>query len=152
MNNKKNNSSNLIYTFLILFFIILLIIIIIGIISKFSKIDDIESEMHEYTILTPIKDQNTNMNNCLEGCVRGTCKKTKTKSKNSCKYDFQCQYCNDLKTNMFYVNYDNEREILPVYEEEHKLTSKQKSRLNESITNNNIYIKELNNRIKMMNS
>ena len=150
MNNKKNNSSNLIYTFLILFFIILLIIIIIGIISKFSKIDDIESEMHEYTILTPFKHENTNMNNCLEGCVRGACKKIN--SKNSCKYDFQCQYCNDLKTNMFYVNYDDEREIVPVYEEEHKLTSKQKNRLNESITNNNIYIKELNAKIKMMNS
>jgi hypothetical protein len=150
MNNKKNNSNSLIYTFLILFFIIILIIVIIVIISKFSKIDDVESEMHEYTILTPIKDKSTNMNNCLEGCVRGTC--NKTNSKDSCKYDFQCQYCNDLKTSMFYVNYDNEREIIPVYEEEDKLTNKQKNKLNESIINNNIYIKQLNDKIKMMNS
>ena len=106
--------------------------------------------MHEYTILTPIKDRTPYMNNCLKGCVRGTCKKVNLP--NSCKYDFQCQYCNDLKTDMFYVNYDNEREIIPVYEEEHKLTIKQKDKLNESIKNNNIYIKELNNKIKMMNS
>jgi hypothetical protein len=104
----------------------------------------------EYEVLTPIKGYGINMNYCLNGCIRGTCKKSNLQ--NSCKYDFQCNYCQDRKTNMFYVDFNNEKEIVPLYEEESKLTKNQKDLLNDSIDKNNKYINELNKRIKIMNS
>jgi hypothetical protein len=137
------------YTILILIGIILFVIIFIGLIVKFSTI--FKDQHTQYQVMMPLKGGAQNMNPCLPGCIRGTCN-TSAKLKNNCKYDFQCQYCQDKKTDMFYVNFDNEREILPIYEEEGKLNLTQTQLLNKSIDKNNKYIDLLNSKIMMMNS
>ena len=146
------DKNNILFSILIVVIIIGIIMIIILLLSKFSNIDKIDDEMHSYYVQTPVRAEGKNMNYCLPGCVRGNCKKNNVK--NSCKYDFQCQYCQDKNTNMFYVNFDNERTIVPIYEEErsNKLNQKQESELNKTIKNNNIYITQLNNKIDMLNS
>jgi hypothetical protein len=118
----------------------------------FAKLtNNIDSGFKEYTVINnPLKDKSKDMNYCLPGCVRGSCKPNN--QKNSCKYGFQCQYCQDLKTNMFYVDFNDEREIIPLYEEDKKLNYRQKNRLNESIEKNNKYIELLNKKIMLMNS
>ena len=102
-------------------------------------------------VLTPIKGNAKNMNYCLPGCVRGSCN-IKNKYKKSCKYDFQCSYCQDKNTNMFYVNYDDaiKKEILPIYEEEN-LNYDQTRVLNKEIIKNNKYIDKINDEIEIMN-
>jgi hypothetical protein len=153
-----NNNNNYIYSGIIFIVIIIFILIMILLYSKFAHLENIEDEMLSYEVLTPIKGNGKNMNYCLKGCVRGTCgrknnKNNKNNSNNNlCKYDFQCQYCQDKKTNMFYVNFDDERNIVPLYEEESILNNNQKNLLNNSIIKNNIYINQLNNKIKIMNS
>ena len=145
------NKNNAIFSVLVVIIIIVIIISIMLLLSKFSSDNnDNNDEMLSYYVQTPIKDDGENMNYCLEGCIRGTCKKSNLK--NSCKNDFQCQYCQDKKTNMFYVNFDNEREIVPLYEEDNKLNEEEKLLLNESIKKNNIYIDQLNHRIEILNS
>ena len=141
---------NILYSFLILLAIIVLIFLLCALIKKFSPFNKIDEEMHEYDILTPLKDKGKYMNPCPVGCIRGTC--DKKKNKNNCKYDFQCQYCDDSKTQMFYVNFDEERHIVPLYQEEHKLSNNQTDDLNSTIKNNNEYIRKLNISIRKMNS
>ena len=156
-----NNKPNITYILSIILIFLILCGILILIIRKFNT-SIINTGMKSYSVLTPIKGNGENMNYCLPGCVRGECNKSNIvyeeieseDSLNKCKYDFQCQYCQDKKTNMFYVNFDKEREILPIYaeEEEHKLTYNQEIRLNNDINKNNKYINELNKKIKLMNS
>jgi hypothetical protein len=99
----------------------------------------------------PIKgDSSKDMNYCLDGCVRGACKLSSNNPK-SCKYDFQCEYCQDKDTNMFYVDFNQEREILPLYEEQKNLNYSQDQLLNDQIEENNEYIKKLNKQIRIDN-
>jgi len=102
----------------------------------------------DYDIQTPLQGDAKHMNLCPSGCYRGFCKK----GTGQCKYDFQCEYCADKTTNTFYVEFDNDREILPLYEEQKKMNNSQKNTLNEMIEKNNHYINELNLRIGLMNS
>jgi hypothetical protein len=145
MNNNKNG-INYFYALLLFIGLIILILIFIKIYYTFNVVDD--SGMKSYNILTPIHGDGKNMNLCPKGCIRGAC----NKKMGGCNYDFQCQYCNDQKTNMFFVDMNDERQIIPLYEEEEKLNSNQKNRLNESISKNNEYIEILNKKIMMMNS
>jgi hypothetical protein len=144
--------DNILFTIGLIILLLIMIILIILLLSKYSNLDILESEENNvYYVQTPAHADGKNMNYCLSGCVRGTCKKSN--NKNSCKYDFQCQYCQDNKTNMFYVNFDDERRIVPLYEEEEGvLNNSQENLLNDSIKENNIYIGQLNNKIKIMNS
>lgn len=136
-------------TIIIIIFVILFVILFIAMFAKL--VSEVNNGMQQYQVLNlPLKDKSQDMNYCLPGCVRGSC--NPNNSKNSCKYGFQCQYCQDRKTNMFYVDFNDEREIVPLYEEENKLNYKQKNRLNQSIEKNNEYIKLLNDKIKIMNS
>ena len=139
--------NNLLYSFIALFLIIILITILSFIIYKFSPINHIDSEMHEYEVSLPLTGNGNNMNLCPSGCVRGTCVKGK-----KCTYDFQCQYCYDQKTKMFYANFDQARNILPVLQEEKRLSVLQKDDLNIMIDDNNKYIKKLNTQIRKINS
>lgn len=82
--------NNILQSFLIFIGVIIIIIIISEI---FIHNKSLEQEMKIYDIHTP-------MNYCPDGCNRGICNKDSKK----CKYDFQCQYCKDKTTNMFYVN------------------------------------------------
>lgn len=148
MNNNKNG-SNYFYALLLFIGLIILILIFIKIYYTFNVVGVVDdSEMKSYNILTPIHGDGKNMNLCPKGCIRGAC----NKKMGGCNYDFQCQYCNDQKTNMFFVDMNDERQIIPLYEEEEKLNSNQKNRLNESISKNNEYIEILNKKIMMMNS
>jgi len=145
------NNKNYIYSGVIFIVIVIFILIMVLLYSKFAHLENIDDEMLSYQVLTPIKSNAKNMNYCLDGCVRGACNKKNSK-KNSCNFDFQCQYCQDKKTNMFYVNFDDEKNIVPLYEEESLLNDDQKILLNKAIKKNNIYIDQLNSRIKIMNS
>lgn len=150
MNNKnsKNSKNNILYNLLIFIGIIVIIIIIVQIYFKFTNHSDLESKMKEYNVQLPIKDDAKNMNNCPQGCIRGAC----NKKVGGCSYDFQCQYCRDNKTSMFFVDMNDERPIQALLEEEEKLNTAQKNRLNEEIEKNNQYIELLNKKIVMMNS
>lgn len=149
MNSKK---SNMLYVIFIFIIIILIVIGIVQLYSKFSKSTTFTSEsdksMGIYDVQMPIKGNGQNMNNCLKGCVRGSC----NKSEKGCKYDFQCQYCQDTKSNMFYVEFNDERHILPLYQEEEQLSALQDMKLNKMIMKNNQYIDLLNQKIIKMNS
>lgn len=150
INNKKLNILNTLSTlntFIILIIIIILICIIAVFFIKFSKMRS-DKPSEEYDILTPLKGNAKNMNLCPSGCSLGACQK----GIGQCKYDFQCEYCADKNTNTFYVEFDNDREILPLYEEEKHMNNGQKNTLNEMIHKNNNYINELNKRIVMVNS
>jgi hypothetical protein len=138
--------------FLILILIIIFIIIFIGLFVKLSF--PIENDVKEYSVIKT--GDAKNMNLCPIGCSRGACKKIKlneSKSNNYCKYNFQCNYCQDRVTNQFYVHPDvnNEKQILPIYEESKHLVISQKDLLNEAIKKNNDYIIELNNKIRKNN-
>jgi hypothetical protein len=153
MNNTKSSKNNIILSTFVLLFFLALISILIYFLKKYANNDRI-SGMKEYKIADsdvklPLKGNGKNMNTCLPGCIRGVCS---GKGGNNCKYDFQCQYCQDVKTNMFYVNFDNEREIVPLYQEEKNLTLPQKNLLNNEIKKNNEYIHKLNERIKLIES
>jgi hypothetical protein len=143
---------NILYTFIILLLIIISISVIIKLFSKFNIDKNKKSGLYKYDVLTPIKGNAKNMNYCLSGCVRGSCNR-RNKDKNSCKYDFQCSYCQDKNTNMFYINYDDmaKKEILPIYEEK-KLDSNETTYINKEIIKNNKYIDKINERIKIINS
>jgi hypothetical protein len=137
--------------------LVLIILFIILFIALFVKLTfPIENEEKSYSI---IKSGNgKNMNLCPNGCSRGLCNKLVNEELNSgenyCKFNFQCNYCQDRITNRFYVNPDmsNEKEILPIYEESKNLVISQKDMLNEAIEKNNDYIINLNKRIINMNS
>ena len=158
---ESNNKPTVVYILSIILIFLILFVILILIIRKFNT-SIINTGAKSYSVLSPIKGNGANMDYCPPKCVRGQCNTSKVVNKgiesedssNKCKYDFQCQYCQDKKTNMFYVNFDKEREILPIYaeEEEHKLTYNQELRLNNDIKTNNKYIGELNKKIKLMNS
>jgi len=119
-----------------------------------------------YTELIIKKDKNTriydfnkgtnaskNLDLCKRGCVRGVCKNNKNNSnlKGFCKYDFQCNYCKDRKTNQFYVDLTNYEEVLPDYNIQEELSKNQSEDLNNEINDNNDYIDELNNKIRKYN-
>ena len=136
-------------TIIIIIFVILFVILFITLFAKL--VSETNYGFHQYQVLNlPLKDKSQDMNYCLSGCVRGSC--NPNNSKNSCKYGFQCQYCQDRKTDMFYVDFNDEREIVPLYEEESKLNYNQKIKLNQSIEKNNQYIQLLNDKIKILNS
>lgn len=137
----------MLYQLIILLFVIIFVITFIIIFTKFTN-----NNMIEYEVLLPYKGNGKNMNYCLPGCIRGVCKKINNYNNNKCKYNFQCQYCQDKVTNMFYVDSNNEKKILPLYEEEKNYNNNEKDILNELILNNNKYINELNNKIKLLNS
>ncbi len=145
--------KQLIILLLIIFFIILFI-------ALFIKLTyPIDQDIREYDI---IKTGNgRNMKLCPKGCIRGTCNlntnntdQNNINKNNNCKYDFQCQYCQDTKTNNFYVsaNMNHEKNILPVYKEEKHMILTQKDLLNDEIKKNNEYIININKHIQKINS
>jgi len=135
-----------------LIILVLIVILVIICIAIFAKFTNNNSDILSYKVLMPIKgDASKDMNYCLNGCVRGRCKIPSNKP-NTCKYDFQCEYCQDKDTNMFYVDFNKEREILPLYEEQKNLNYSQDQLLNHEIEENNEYIKKLNKQIKIDNN
>ena len=90
---------------------------------------------------------------CPKGCVRGVCNKSSSdEDKDSCKYDFQCDYCKDNKTDQFYIDLNNNREIIPLYYTSKNMDKDDIYKLNDMINKNNKYIQALDEKIKIMNS
>ena len=142
--NKKYNSS-----FIIKFLsITILIIFTFNLIGIFNN--GFEKKRNFPKVIT---NASKNLDLCKKGCVRGVCKNNKNNSnlKNSCKYDFQCNYCKDRKTNQFYVDLTNYEEVLPDYNIQEELSKNQSEDLNNEINDNNDYIDELNNKIRKYN-
>jgi hypothetical protein len=148
MNNSKNINNN---TFSIIISILILIGLILFIIYYYSPIIKIDNKIHQYDVHN-LTGTSNNMLSCPNGCVRGVCNNKKNNNKLSCNYDFNCQYCIDKNTKNFYVNFSNERNIIPILEEEKNLNLSQKTLLNNYIQENNNYIKELNTEIKNYNN
>jgi len=145
---KNNNKSNIIITIIILFSLLIFILIIVLLYSKINNnILDPSKKVYD---IEPAKGNGRNLNMCQPGCIRGIC--NKTNKIDSCKYDFQCNMCQDRITNMFYINSNKEKYIKPIYEESKNLNYSQTKSLDKEIDKNNIYIKDLNNLIKKLNS
>lgn len=146
---KKNNDKyNIIFSIIILFSLLIFIFIIVLLYSKINNyiLDPIKKAYN----IEPAKGNAKNLNICQPGCIRGIC--NKTKDINSCKYDFECNMCQDRITNMFYINSNKEKYIKPIYEESKNLNYTQAKSLDKEIDENNIYIKDLNNLIRKLNS
>ena len=150
--NNNIQKNNLIANISIFVILILLLVFIGNYIIKVVKEKE-DAELKKYKITMPVKGNGQNMNKCPFGCIRGACahKNNNNKLSHMCTFDYQCQYCNDRKTNMFYVSgdYEYDKEINPKYAEHQKPT--ELDNLNKSIKNNNKYIDELNTSIKKMN-
>lgn len=155
--NKKNTGidSRIIVIILscILFLFVFYILIFKIVPSPSNK------EIKTYNIVLPMHSDAKNKNLCPYNCVRGNCNlsipyqkdKEKNQTKTKCKHDYQCNYCKDPKTNQFYVNNYQEKQIIHELEEEPRLTPIQKHILNDDIKGYNEYIHKLNNKIKKVN-
>ncbi len=141
---------------IVLGIIIILICIILYILFDLIKEKLREYEkIKEYEIKMPKKGDGKNFLYCPKGCDRGVCKDKKqgeNRVKDHCQFDFQCQYCEDRNTHMFYVggNFENERDILPTYTQP-KIQLSDYEKLNKRIDENNQYIQQLNKNIKKEN-
>lgn len=142
--------SNIGLTIVLFILIIIVIFIIVIIFAKIHAIYNPYKGILEYNIQMPYKYNGRGMNFCLPGCVRGVCDMSSS-ADNACNYNFQCSKCQDRSTNMFYANFNNEREIIPIYEEEETLTYNEAKVLNKAIVKNNKYINLLNNKIEILN-
>lgn len=146
-NNKINSISNKIIN--IFFYAITIIIILLGVyylVHKTNLIIPKYNEINTYSIeQIPKGVSSKNMDICRLGCVRGRCKHQNID--NGCKYDFQCSYCKDKRTNQFYVDLTNYKDLQPIYDEQKKISRSQTEDLNELIQENNEYIDELNEKI-----
>ncbi len=134
--------------FVTILLLLVVIIIVIMIISFFAKIT---TDNYMKDIMMPIQGKSFGLKDCPKGCIRGTCN-GKGDGNKSCKYDFQCDYCKDKKTGMFYVDFDNDREILPLYDESKNMNKDDIHKLNDMINKNNDYIKKLDEKIEMINN
>jgi hypothetical protein len=110
-----------------------------------------QQTMKKYDIVLPYNTNGLNAVKCPPGCVRGRCDLNSSPKYNSCKYDFQCNYCNNKPTNTMYVNLNNNRKIEPLYKESNNLSNKQKKTLNNEINDYNDYIKKLNETVLLVN-
>lgn len=128
--------------------IIFFIIIVIGIIFIFLKPKNNDNKYH---IKLPYSENGLNTLNCPAGCNRGRCDFKNQNKKNHCKYDFQCNYCNNKNTNMMYIDPNNNRKLIPVYEESQNLTKNQKGKLNNSINEYNNDIEKINKTVSYVN-
>lgn len=133
----------------VIFVFLVLIIILLSylIINKTTWIVNYKGKK-EYNFLYPNSFIANNIDQCPSGCVRGVC--NDNNNIGNCTNDYQCSYCADEETNMFYVDFDNRQEILYKY---NKNSSNKKTKsLNEKIEENNNYISDLNVHIKDINS
>jgi len=131
----ENQTILMIIVFVFIIFICLFTVSFV--INKIVK-RRVDEDWNKYYYI-PFHKDGKNMNLCVSGCVRGICKEG-----GKCKRDEECQFCQDNKTNQFYVYGDRNEEIKPIYEENY-------SELNKVILKNNSYITKLNKSIHKIN-
>lgn len=153
--NKKNtgiDSRIIVIILACLVFLFVFYILIFKIVPYPSN-----KEIKTYNIELPMHADAKNKNLCPYNCVRGNCnlsnivQEEDEPGERKCKHDYQCNYCKDPKTNQFYVNNYQEKEIIHELEEEPRLTPIQKHILNDDINGYNEYIHKLNDKIKKVN-
>ena len=151
-NRKVNNQigSKIFNMFIIVIIIILLFFIMYYITNHTNMFGKVESKTREYQI-TKGNVASPYLDICKKGCVRGVCRTKNSNSKEFCKYDFQCNYCKDRKSDNFYVDLTNYEEVLPDYDLQEELSPKQQNELNYEISENNEYIEDLNDKIRKYN-
>jgi len=155
--NKKNtniDSRIIVIILACLVFLFVFYILIFKIVpSNLNK----EKEIKTYNIELPMHADAKNKNLCPYNCVRGNCNLSNIVQKENeqggkrCKHDYQCNYCKDPKTNQFYVNNYQEKQIIYELEEEPHSTPIQKHILNDHINGYNEYIHKLNDKIQKVN-
>lgn len=156
LNNKTSGNgnkkiSNKIFNIFIIVLIIILILFIIYYLTNYTNLfGKVENETREYQLIKG-NSASPDLDLCKKGCYRGVCRTKKSKSNELCKYDFQCNYCKDRKSNSFYVDLTNYEEVLPDYDVQDELSPKQQSDLNYEISENNEYIEDLNEKIREYN-
>lgn len=138
---------NSIKYFIFIFLVLIIILLTYLIINKTNLIVNYKGKK-EYNFTYPKSFIAENIDQCPAGCIRGVC--NVNDKVGNCLNDYQCSYCADEETNMFYVDFENRGEILHEY---NKSTDNNKTKtLNEKIKENNEYIYDLNNHIKDINS
>lgn len=147
-NNNTQKSNKIINLIIISFLIIILLIGIYYIINKTNLIIHHEKDVNTYK-MGKGNYASKYLDLCKKGCVRGTCKKSD--EKDSCKYDFQCNYCKDRDSSQFYVDLTNYEEVLPDYDLQEELSKNQSEDLNDEIKKNNEYIDDINKKIREYN-
>ena len=130
-----------------IFLVIIIILLSYLIITKTELLVDYKG-MKQYNFLYPKSFIAKNIDKCPPGCVRGVC--SVNNNLGNCQNDFQCSYCADEETNMFYVDFDNRGNILNNYDK--NTNNKQTLTLNDQIEESNDYINDLNIHIRDINS
>ena len=148
MNNQSNDK---ILNLFVIVLILLSVFYIIYYLVNFTTI--FKNSNNNVKIYNYIKGNNASkdLDLCKKGCQRGVCKIKNSNNKHFCKYDFQCNYCKDRKTNNFYVDLTNYEEVLPDYDVQDELSINQSEDLNDEIKKNNDYIDDLNDKIRKYN-
>jgi hypothetical protein len=154
VNTKANsifdNPLHFVISIIILFLVMVVIYIFIRLIQQTMKQNQM---IKKYEIVMPRQGDGRNFIKCPIGCHRGVCvDKNKEGKIGFCQFDFQCQYCEDGATGQFYVggNYENEKKIIPTYEQK-VVRDDDMDRLNKDIETNNEYVKKLNEEIQKEN-
>lgn len=148
MNNQSNDK---ILNLFVIVLILLSVFYIIYYLVNFTTI--FKNSNNNVKIYNYVKGNKASehLDLCKRGCKRGVCKTKNSKNKHFCKYDFQCNYCKDRKTNNFYVDLTNYEEVLPDYDVQDELSNNQSEDLNDEIRKNNDYIDDLNDKIRKYN-
>lgn len=147
---NKNITHKIFNLLFFVFFVIIILLSIYYIINYTGLIVKKEKDIRIYDMNKGYKASD-NLDLCKKGCVRGVCKSKKSKTSKFCKYDFQCNYCKDRKTDQFYVDLTNYEEVLPDYNVQEELSKSQSEDLNNEINDNNDYIDDLNEQIRKYN-
>lgn len=91
----------------IIFLTLTILLFFIGLITIIKiSVHNYEKKNNIYDILEETQKgnkPNQNMLRCPNGCVRGRC----DVGKNGCKYDYQCTFCKDTLTKLFYTDQNN---------------------------------------------
>lgn len=141
---------NLLYILLLLtIFIIIGIIFSILIVQYYYP----NNKLNIINFQSIYKDNSKNLKNCPKGCIRGVCSnKSNNNSSQYCKYDFNCNYCNDVDTENYYLDTVSNPKLTQKYNSiQQELNENNINDINKKIKEQNIYINKLNQQIKKMN-
>ena len=95
------------------------------------------------------------MKKCPNGCIRGRCDYNKycrdhfPPYPKCCAFDFQCNYCKDVDTGLYYIQPGYDDNIENKYNKQ--MNESQTEIMNRDIKNNNQYINRINRKIKNIN-